>query len=378
MVILSMVRQHRLGPLLHWRLAREKAEVPVPEDVREALAASFKKGTLRALLLQRELLSISRTLDDARIPCVALKGAYLAFAVYPHPALRPLRDLDVLVPKESALSAYQALIDNGYSRVRDHPGDPEAGAAVAKHLPLLRSASGQVDVEVHVRLVNPDAVRAANVDESGLWERLTERKVAGHSIAYLSPTDLLLHLIVHAVYDHRFMTGPLALTDLSYLVRGAEVDWPLFWRLADERGWVRGCLLSLKMAQDYFGDLPIAAPDPAVAELEGVDTLAAACPSLTLGDLESRADMYLAGALAGKPLHRQVLILLGKAFPPRATIAATCPGTDGPLGIYAGYWARETKLLTRRVPEFLVNRKNNAVRSDAQKLADLDRWLVQE
>ena len=125
-VILSMVRQHRLGPLLHWRLTREKADVPVPEDVRETLAASFKKATWRALVLQRELLMIGRTLSDAGIPWVALKGAYLAFAVYPHPALRPLRDLDVLVPRKSALSAYQALIDSGYSRLPDHPGDPEA------------------------------------------------------------------------------------------------------------------------------------------------------------------------------------------------------------------------------------------------------------
>jgi hypothetical protein len=380
MVILSMVRQHRLGPLLHWRLAREKAEVPVPEDVREALAASFKRATWRALVLQRELLMIGRALGDAGIPWVALKGAYLAFAVYPHPALRPLRDLDVLVAKDRALSAYQALIDSGYRRPREYRGDPEACITTTKHLPPLLSASGQVAVELHVRLTNPDCAQTASADEAGVWERLIERNVVGASIPYLSPTDLLLHTIVHALYVHRFNNGPLLLTDVSYLVRGAEIDWPLFWRLADEEGWTRGCLLVLTVAQRYFGELPIDAlidlPASASSQLEGIEAHVATCSSLMFSRLDSASEVHLAGALAERPMHRKLSYLLSRAFPPRVRLASIYPVAADSRAIYLYYVANCVRLLTQRAPAILASRKNAEVGKTVGQLTELDRWLV--
>lgn len=376
-LVLSMVRQHRLGPLLHWRLAREKADVPVPEEVREALADTFKKATLRSLVIQRELLLLRQTLDRAGIPSIALKGAYLAFTVYPHPALRPLRDLDVLVPKDRALSAYQALIDSGYRRPKEYQGNPQACISVGKHLPPIRSASDQVKVELHVRLTNPGPVQTSNVDESGLWERLIERNVAGQSLSYLSATDLLLHLIVHAVYDHRFDNGPLVLSDLSYLIRRTEIDWSLFWRLADEGGWTRGCLLLLKMAQSYFGEIPIDFPEFALPELESLNDLVATCSSLTLSDFESRRDMYLAYSLASKPMHQKISILLRRAFPPKAEIATVYPVAEDSPGIYFGYLAKYARVLTKRMPEIWVNCKKAGIRNSVRKIAELDRWLMQ-
>ena len=371
-VLLSMARQHRLAPLLNWRLAHEKADVAVPGDVGEALAGSFKTSALRALVIQRELVRLRRILGEAGIPCVALKGADLAFSVYPHPALRPLRDLDVLVAKERALDAYQALIAGGYRRLAAYPGDPQASIAVGKHLPALRSASGQLLVELHVRLIDPDPARVTAFDESGLWGRLTERTAAGASISYLSATDLLLHLAVHAVYDHRFINGPLVISDVSFLVRGTQIDWPLFWRLADEGGWTRGCLLLLELVQGYCGELPVDVPESACSEPGSMDALVATCSSLMLSDLTSRDEILLAGALAGRPVRQQLSILLRKAVPPRAVIAANYPAADHPLGVYFGYLSK----FATRVPQILASRRNAAVRSGAVKMAELDRWLT--
>lgn len=376
-VVLSMVRQHRLGPLLHWRLAHEKADAPVPEDIRGALADSFRKAALRALVMQRELVLLVRLLGKAGIPCIALKGAYLAYTVYPHPALRPLRDLDVLVTPCNALSAYQALIDSGYSRIKQQQGDPLASISVRAHLPPLRSPSDQVYVELHVRLLNCDAVQSMNVDESGLWERRIKRQVAGEPVSYLSPTDLLLHLILHAIYAHRLNNGPLTLSDLSYLIRGTEIDWPLFWRLTDKGGWTRGCLLLLKMAQNYFGDIPIDFPDTALSKLEGVDALVASCSSLTLSDFKSKHHMNLAAVLAGGPTLRNLLALLRTAFPPKANVASSYPAAEKSLGVYFGYLSKYARVLTEDVPDILANRKKYvAYRSSVRKMAELDRWLM--
>lgn len=375
-IVLSMVGQHRLAPLLHWRLTHEKSDVPVPEDIRGALADSFRKAALRALVMQRELLLLVRILSKAGIPCIALKGAYLAYTVYPHPALRPLRDLDVLVPKDNALDAYQALIDGGCRRMTQYQGNPLACIPVYAHLPPLRSPSDQVNVELHTQLLDCNAVQSTNMDELGLWERRTKRQVAGESLSYLFPTDLLLYLILHAVYRHRFDNGPLTLSDLSYLIRGTEIDWPLFWRLADEGGWTRGCLLLLKMTQRYFGGMPIDFSDFALSEPEGVDALVATCSSLTLSDFKSRGDARLVGALAGKSIHQKLSVLLGKVFPPKAQIAASYPVSDNSLGIYFGYLSNGARVLSKRMPEFLASRRSVAFRNGARKMAELDRWLM--
>ena len=65
------------------------------------------------------------------------------------------------------------------------------------------------------------------------------------------PTEMLLHLIVHAVYEHGFCNGPLVLTDIAYLLGKVEVDWDRFWATAERGGWSEGCNLLLGLAEYY-------------------------------------------------------------------------------------------------------------------------------
>ena len=86
-VLMRMVREHRLGPLMHWQLGQAHASLQLPTEVVNRLAQGYKKGTLRSLTLQRELVLVNRILQEASIPSIALKGAYLAFHAYPQAAL---------------------------------------------------------------------------------------------------------------------------------------------------------------------------------------------------------------------------------------------------------------------------------------------------
>jgi len=257
-----------------------------------------------------------------------------------------------------------------------YQGDPLACIPLYAHLPPLRSPSDQVNVELHTQLLDCNAAQSTSVDELGLWERRIERQVAGEFLSYLSPTDLLLYLILHAVYRHRFDNGPLTLSDLRYLIRGTQINWPLFWRLADQGGWTRGCLLLLRMTQRYFGGMPIDFPDFALSEPEGVDALTATCSSLTLSDFKSRGDARLAGTLAGKSIYQKLPVLLGKVFPPKAQIEASYPVSDYSLGICFGYLSNGARILSKRVPEFFANRRSVAFRSSVRKMAELNRWLM--
>ena len=374
--VLERVKQHRLGPLLHWRLTRERDALPIPEDISAQLAESFRKATLRALSMQRELLLTHRILARAGIPHAALKGAYLAYHAYPHPALRPLRDLDLLVPSEQVLPAYQVLIEGGLARWEKYPGNPEAWSELLHHLPPLRAPSGQFSVELHSRISHLEPGHeceqpADPADDPLFWQRFWQRELGGASISYLSATDLALHLIVHAFFDHQLNNGPLIFSDLAYLLASHEIDWPLFWTLAEERGQSRACVLMLKLVERYFGAQAVDWPEP---HQDIPDWVLEQAALATLADSDARGEVAVLGGTLGRAsLPEKIAYLLHKAFPPRKRIEAMYPVSGN--RVYFGYVMNWWRLATRRIPKYLRSRQEGELVDEARRMSRLQQWV---
>ena len=376
--LLTMVGQHRLGPLLHWQLAQAHTALRLPPEITATLAAVYKQSAFRNLTLQRELLLVNKILNQASIPCIALKGAYLASYVYPHLALRPLRDLDILVQRASLLVAYQSLIAAGLARIDSYQGMPDAATLLKKHLPPLRSVSGQVTVELHGRLFDPSDDTALNVDlsdEPSFWERSTKAALAHQTIAYESPTDLLLHLVVHAVYEHHFNNGPLTLSDLAFLINTHAIDWPLFWDMARARGQTRGCRLLLKLTQRYWRVESISweadCEDHSVS-----DAVLDIAAQLMLCDVHASSYVKLNAELAsGKTSTRATRVVWRKIFPSKTYIAAAHPVSPANWTVYIGYWMEWRRLLTNWLAAFRYTRRKPHVQQDIRHMAAFKHWL---
>ena len=298
--LLVMARQHQLGPLLHWRLGNSAGAGGVPMPFAEALAASFRKATRRSVELQAEVSRIQRIMRENEIPAVFLRGAFLAFHVYRQPALRPMRDLDLLVPEAQASAAVHALETSMLRR----PGRPSEE-------PMVRIA-----VEFHTRLTDPANGRTARrtdpAFDADTWNRLISRVVAEEEVWYLSPEDQLLHLILHALYDDPLNCRPIVLTDIAELLGQAGIHWRQFWQRAEAGNWVSGCWLLLNLAKYYYPAVSFKPPqehglEPLPPDLAGV------AATLTLGNLEERLELLrqLKLQVRNGPLHF-VLELLGQ------------------------------------------------------------------
>ena len=378
--IQTMVRHHRLGALLHSRISNRRSGVEMPKAFTDELAASFRKQTLRSLDLQYEIARIHRILDDEAITGVFLKGAFLAFHAYAHPAQRPLRDIDVLVPRARVIDAYEALMRAGYARHERYPGDATAAAAFLKHLPPLVSRTSGVCIEVHARLFDlPSGTDVSPMElayDPETWRDLIFREVAGERIAYLSPTRQLLHLIVHAVIDHRLNCGPLVLMDIAHLLELSQIDWPQFWRLAETGGQLRGCWLLLSVAKHFDESLPIVPPtDPPPLPTDSMEVVT----MLMLGDASSRAELRQHGdVLRTGSVIAGARFLLGKLFPTRTHLAAIYGESDSEIKIAVAYFAHWWRLTTVRLPQYLASRYDVPVQQGATASARLQQWLADD
>ena len=254
----QFVRDHRIGPMLHWRINQTRKHLIFPEIFLEDIGNRYRANTFTNLAAERELILVSETLYQAEIPFLALKGAFLAWHVYPEKGLRPLRDLDILVPKERALEAFNALMKAGARRMKGDKSDPALmlDHPEAHQLPPIVSKHGTLVVEIHWLLFHHHQSLQNTWDlteDKTLWQRGITATLHQTAVPFLSPTDQLVHLIEHAFHGHLLDNGPLILSDIAFLMEKYEMDWALLDRLIKRAGLEQAARLALAMVYRDHG-----------------------------------------------------------------------------------------------------------------------------
>lgn len=377
-ILAGICAQHRLGPMLHWRLKRRGGLDRLPAGIAKRLQNEHRMHVVRALMIQRDLLATAHALAAAGIPMAALKGAFLAHFAYPDPGLRPLRDLDILVPREHALRAFNTLLAAGFERLPERMGEPEAALKTDHHFPPLRAPLGKSIVEVHFGLQHPareEEKRFDLADDPELWQRLIHMRVADTHIAYLSATDLLLHLCVHAIYDHMLDNGPLVLDDIAMLLKRYAIDWSLFWRLAARGDWTRGCQLLLAMAEMQHGSLSISYP-PGIAPQDIPHELMRDALRLMLQDTShSRETHVWHEAQRARSPFGTLGVVANRLFTSRAYIAKHHKVSAQSAAVWLYYLPHWWRLFTQRVPRILSSRRQSHFKTESHRRAHLSGWL---
>lgn len=351
--------QHRLQPLLH-SLHRTSPAVPAPIAANWQMA--HRHHALRALVQQADLAETSELLDRAGIPSVALKGAWLAAHAYPDPALRPMRDIDLLVPEAQVRAAFDLLLAAGYVQAEPAEMTLDEIVRIDKHMPPLIAPRG-TRLELHHRLWERDG-RLDHASPAASEAAVLARARRGtDGIGYPAAHDLLGHVIVHAVYSHRLDCGPLALSDVDCLLRAAKIDWPGFWADAAAQGWRDGARLMLELVLLYRPgpniDFSADRGGPAPAEL------IAAAPDLLLQELDTRATAGLAAETIRKGPARLARRMTGQRQV--AGEEAVNRASDGAGETLA--WAGSRALRTLR------DLARGDVRRQSRQLAALSQWL---
>jgi len=218
--VLNTAAPNGLEPLLFRRLKENGTRPWVPPDAWNRLRLAYFESARMNMHLYRELRPVLRRLRDSGIPVIVLKGAFLAEAVYGDIALRPMCDVDLMVPKAELLKAQAVLLDMG--GVQKDPTGNEVFWRAHRHPPptYLRDLC----IELHWTIADPTG--PVRVDPAGLWNRAQRATIAGVELLALSPEDLLVHLCVHFGGEHH-LNGLRSFCDITETVRlrGGAMDW---------------------------------------------------------------------------------------------------------------------------------------------------------
>lgn len=142
----DQAEKHGLGPLVYTHFKAINALVPAEVGISlKGLALRHRRANA---VLTTMLAEILNQLYCAGIPVLVLKGAALAYLVYPRPELRPMRDLDLLVRPEDTPRARAVLHQIGFRVAAARDFVLPAGH---HHLPAFEMVQNgeTVSVELH-------------------------------------------------------------------------------------------------------------------------------------------------------------------------------------------------------------------------------------
>jgi len=113
----ALARQEHLTPLLFWALKETDCLGRVPPAYASGFSAAYNLSLARNIRLRQHYDEISSLLSTNGVAHCPLRGIDWAFSVYPSPGLRPMSDVDLLVPPQCMPKVRAVLARNGYSHL---------------------------------------------------------------------------------------------------------------------------------------------------------------------------------------------------------------------------------------------------------------------
>jgi hypothetical protein len=230
---------YRLLPLLFTRLSRLGVQHPMMGRLKGIHRRSWSQTRVLTWKAARAV----RLLEEHGIATLMLKGVPLAALFYRDVAIRPMQDLDVMVPEQLAPAALDLLQSNGWSRTGARwPREPHRRSWVGSVLPdveeqrlvQLQPSINLVDgegreVDLHWNLLHSVSFPGA---DQAFWDSAIPFTFEGIATRTLCATDHLLHACAHGVMWNDL--PPVRwVADSAMILRTAPIDWDRLVMLTD-------------------------------------------------------------------------------------------------------------------------------------------------
>ena len=258
---LQWVLDGGLGPLLHDALGDVGRAQSTPAQ-RSALLSADLTARVRHGSVVDTALEVVEACGQLGVEVVLLKGISVSEQWYPQEHLRPMADIDVLIPAAGYAAVEAALMERGHERLAFEPGQGQQHG-----VPLQHRSRGSV-IELHTKLFGADSPLAAGTlfsapmamswsVPSSYHDQPVRRLAAELQLAYIAASWF------NDLADRQIHPSFIAsMFDAVYLLsaRGRQLDWTrLIERLDNELA-----AASLHAMLTYLPRFGVEQPDAAV------------------------------------------------------------------------------------------------------------------
>jgi hypothetical protein len=242
----------RLLPLVYRNLGAESFD----SEVAGRMKGIYRRSWTHNQMLFRRAAGAITKLSEAGIETMVLKGASLSLLAYGSAGVRPMDDVDVLVPIERRVEAVEVMRAGGW---RPEKEDVEAWARVHHSIGIAGPEGGNMDLH-WFSLWQP-------ARDEPLWTSAVALELSGAQTLAPCPADQLLLVCVHGT-----PWSPLPpfrwIADAAAVIRSAgDLDWDRLVSEAERRQLTVASAAALGYLREEFD---LAVPEIVLDRLQAV------------------------------------------------------------------------------------------------------------
>ncbi|MEL7657439.1 MAG: nucleotidyltransferase family protein, partial [Bacillota bacterium] len=229
-LLIQLAVYHRVHPMVYKTL-NQLSNPTAPEHVLDFLRQKYQENALNALSMTGETVNLVKCLEKHGVCAVVLKGMPLAWYLYGDIAIRPSRDIDILVTPDKIKTVQDILKSEGYRTIL-----PEHNLTARQLQILLKSDHGRhfgyrhskknIFVELHWKL--------GHALSMPVERNIKKIEVPGGLLPVLADEEWLLYLILHGA-DHAWFRLRWLVDIVKFIQRG-DTDWKKVEIMAEYAG----------------------------------------------------------------------------------------------------------------------------------------------
>jgi hypothetical protein len=239
---LEILRGHGITPWLFREVARHGWERQLDAGLWGELRADYTLALQAAMQQENEALGVLRNLMAAGVEPLLIKGGDLRHRLYGDPAVRPMGDLDLLIPPGQLNRAEGALTRLGYALSPNcHNPRPGFRERFRKELHFEPPLGVSLIIDLHWRIENVDGFYSLTYE--GIRSRVLPQKYHGLTVQVPAPEHTLILLLLHALDEFH---GAMQIIDLTLAAALLPIDWSFFLQEVRRLGCQAPIFLALK------------------------------------------------------------------------------------------------------------------------------------
>ncbi|MCF6171945.1 MAG: nucleotidyltransferase family protein [Bacteroidales bacterium] len=178
----------RMLPLLYQNLQSHRMNDPLMLR----LKGIYRKSWSNNHLLFHQTAKVLKLLHSHKIPTIVMKGIAMTITVYKNYGVRPMADMDILIPLSESLKTIDVLEKSGWNlQNKEHL---EFNLKYGRSATFTDAAKTELDLHWH-----PVFEAHNSISDDEFWEASVPLEVAGENTRAFCVTDNFFHTIVHGL-----------------------------------------------------------------------------------------------------------------------------------------------------------------------------------